>query len=113
MPVDNSQPWDHPEVRLSNLGQYLIGYTVTLALLGLGLALVHFHAMAPLDMFLTLSVLTLLTTIAKLVFLFHLDFSETQRWNTVTLALNVPLLILSIGLTAWMFRVLSQRVMMM
>ena len=48
---------------------------------------------------------------AQLVLLFHLDFSETQRWNSLTLMLNVPLLILSVGLTSWMFRELYTHVM--
>jgi cytochrome o ubiquinol oxidase subunit IV len=104
-------PWEHPEIKLSSGPKYIIGFVLTLALLGLSLVLVQTHALSAFDLLATISFLAFLTTIAKLVFLFHLDFSETQRWNTVTLMLNVPLLILSIGLTAWMFRVLFERVM--
>ena len=112
MSVDNARPWQHPEIRLSNGRTYVIGYVVTLALLGLSLLLVRTHAFSTFNLLASITVLAVLTTIAKLVLLFHLDFSETQRWNTLTLMLNVPLLILSVGLTSWMFHVLYQRVMM-
>ena len=112
MNLDNLKPWEHPEIRLANFPQYAIGYVSTLAFLGLALLLVLTHAMNAFNLLAVISVLALLTTIAKLVFLFHLDFSETQRWNTLTLVLNVPLLILSVGLTSWMFRTLFHRVMM-
>ena len=112
MDFDNTKPWEHPEIRLSSATKYFTGYVVTLALLGLSLLLVQQHALTAFNLLATISVLAFLTTIAKLVFLFHLDFSETQRWNTLTLMLNVPLLILSVGLTSWMFQVLFRRVMM-
>lgn len=112
MSVDNERPGDHPEIALSNGRSYVIGYILTLALLGISLILVQHHAMSAFNLMASISVLAFLTTVAKLVFLFHLDFSETQRWNTLTLMLNVPLLILSIGLTSWMFQTLYERVMM-
>ena len=112
MDFDNTKPWEHPEIRLSSATKYFVGYVVTLALLGISLLLVQQHAMTAFNLLATISVLAFLTTVAKLVFLFHLDFSETQRWNTLTLMLNVPLLILSVGLTSWMFQVLFRRVMM-
>ena len=112
MDFDNTKPWEHPEIRLSSATKYFTGYVVTLALLGISLLLVQQHVMTAFNLLATISVIAFLTTIAKLVFLFHLDFSETQRWNTLTLMLNVPLLILSVGLTSWMFQVLFRRVMM-
>ena len=111
MSVDNTKPWEHKEVELSNGTKYFVGYVLTLALLGLSLILVQYHVLTSFDLLATISVLAFLTTIAKLGLLFHLDLSETQRWNTLTLLLNVPLLILSIGLSSWMFRVLYERVM--
>lgn len=111
MSVRIRRPGDHPEIALSSLRQYAIGFVVTTALLGLSYLLVGTHTMDATDTIAAISFIALLTTIAKLVFLFHLDFSETQRWNTLTLMLNVPLLILSVGLTAWMFQTLYDRVM--
>ena len=112
MSVDNKRPAEHPEIAFSNARSYVIGYVLTLVLLGISLLLVQHHAFSAFNLMASISVLAFLTTIAKLVFLFHLDFSETQRWNTLTLMLNVPLLILSIGLTSWMFQTLYDRVMM-
>jgi len=112
MSVDNTRPSDHPEIAFSNARSYVTGFIVTLILLGLALLLVQNHVFSAFNLMASISVLAFLTTIAKLVFLFHLDFSETQRWNTLTLMLNVPLLILSIGLTSWMFSTLYERVMM-
>ena len=112
MTVDNKHPADHPEIAYANSTSYVIGFFLTLALLGIALALVEYHAFSAFNLLASISVLAFLTTVAKLIFLFHLDFSETQRWNTLTLMLNVPLLILSIGLTAWMFQTLYYRVMM-
>lgn len=112
MSTDNSRPSRHPEIAYSNGRSYLIGYVLTLGLLGISLLLVQSHAMSAFNLMASISVLAFLTTMAKLIFLFHLDFSEAQRWNTLTLMLNVPLLILSIGLTAWMFQTLYDRVMM-
>ena len=112
MGVDNTKPWEHPEVNQSSTARYVLGYVVTLALLGVSLGLVQFHALSAFDLLATISVVAFVTTVVKLVLLFHLDFSETQRWNTLTLILNVPLLILSVGLTSWMFGVLYDRVMM-
>ena len=112
MSVDNSRPADHPEIAFSIARSYLVGYVLTMALLGISLLLVEQHMFSAFNLMASISVLAFLTTVAKLIFLFHLNFSETQRWNTLTLMLNVPLLILSIGLTAWMFQTLYDRVMM-
>ncbi len=112
MAVDNSRPGDHPEIARSSGPSYVIGYVVTLVLLGVALLMVQHHVLSAFNLLASICVLAFLTTIAKLVFLFHLDFSETQRWNTLTLLLNVPLLILSVGLTSWMFQTLYDRVMM-
>ncbi len=111
MPVDHLEPWEHPEVKLANERQYVLGYVVSIALLGASLLLVRTHAVSPVITISIISVVALLTVMAQLILLFHLDFSETQRWNSLTLMLNVPLLILSVGLTSWMFRELYVHVM--
>ncbi len=111
MAVDNQEPWEHPEIKLANEGQYIIGYLASLALLGLSLLLVVTHAATPAILLLLIAGIALITVMAQLILLFHLDFSETQRWNSLTLMLNVPLLILSVGLTSWMFRALYTHVM--
>ena len=107
----NEQPWEHPEIRLASAGQYLIGYVMTVALFGIGTFLVVQHVLTPVELFFSLCMIAMIAVVTQLTLLFHLDFSETQLWNTMTLVLNVPLLILSIGLTAWMFQGLYDRLM--
>ena len=109
--VDNEQPWEHPEIKLANRGQYIAAYVVTVGLLGIALLLVRTHALSSTNLVATISVIAFVTIMAKLILQFHLDFSETQRWNSLTLILNVPLLILSVGLTSWMFQKLYENVM--
>ena len=110
--VDNLNPWEHPEIRLANKWQYLAGYALTLVLLGGSALLVTHHAFSPVAVLSIVAVVALLAVMAQLILLFHLDFSETQRWNSLTLMLNVPLLILSVGITSWMFQELYTHVMM-
>ena len=109
----NEHPWEHPEIRNSSAGQYVIGYIATTVLMGIGCLLVTRHLLTPIELFFSLCMITMITIVTRLTLLFHLDFSETQIWNTFTLALNVPLLILSIGLTSWMFQELYDHVMNM
>lgn len=111
MAVDNRASWEHPEIKLANEIQYIVGYVASLALLGLSVFLVTTHAATASTLLAVISVIAFLTIAVQLIFLFHLDFSETQHWNSLTLILNVPLLILSVGLTSWMFHQLYTHVM--
>ena len=111
MTAHNENPWEHPEIRLANQTQYTLGYIVSLVLLGASLLLVLYRAEAPLVLDAIVSVIAFITVAVQLILLFHLDFSETQRWNSLTLMMNVPLLILSVGLTLWMFSQLYGHVM--
>lgn len=111
MAVDNLAPWEHPEVSEASAPRYILGYVLSVALAAIALVLVTRHMLAPVSLLATIAVLCLVTVIVKLKLLFHLDLSETQRWNTLTLVLNVPLLVLSVGLTLWMFSQLYGHVM--
>ena len=112
MQIPNEQPWEHPEVKLAHRGQYIAGFAASVVLMGMSLGFVLDQTFSSTLLLLSVAGFAALTVLLQLVLLFHLDFSEAQRWNTLTLALNVPLLILSIGLTAWMFRTLYLQVMM-
>ena len=111
MGIDNQRPWEHPEIKGASEIQYVIGYVLSLALLGLSLALVVDHAATAVVLISVISFVALVTVMLQLILLFHLDFSESQRWNSLTLMLNVPLLILSVGLTSFMFHALYTHVM--
>jgi cytochrome o ubiquinol oxidase operon protein cyoD len=57
--------------------------------------------------------LALLALIAQAFFFYGLDISQHQIWKSISLVLTVPLFVLSIGLTVWMFHELNGRMMMM
>lgn len=111
MGIDNRKPWEHPEIKGASELQYVIGYVLSLALLGLSLILVRDHAGTAVVLISVISFISIVTVMLQLILLFHLDFSEAQRWNSLTLILNVPLLILSVGLTSIMFHQLYTHVM--
>ena len=111
MPKAKQKPWGHPEIEESSQARYLVGYAASLILLGLSLALVLTHPIVGNTLLTVVSVIAWVTVMTQLILLFHLNFSETQRWNSLTLMLNVPLLILSVGLSAWMFSALYAHVM--
>ena len=111
MTADNTKPWENPEIRLASGPQYLAGYVISLFLMGISLLLVLDHSESSAAILSTVTLIAFVSVGAQLILLFHLDFSETQRWNTITLMMNVPLLILSVGLTLWMFSHLYGRVM--
>ncbi len=111
MATRDQKPWEHPEIEESSQARYIAGYVASLALLALSLALVLTHAVSGVTLLTVVSVIAWVTVMTQLILLFHLNFSETQRWNSLTLMLNVPLLILSVGLSAWMFSQLYTHVM--
>ena len=105
-------PLDHPEVRLASTRGYLTGFLVSLALMGLSFGLVATHALSQFYGRVAISTIALLGVLAQTHFLFHLDWSETQRWHTLGFWLTVPLLVLLLGLSIWMFHSLDARAVM-
>lgn len=107
----HDNPLQHPEVKLANTRGYLIGYVFALAMMILAFGLVKSHALMPLGLLAVLSVIALVVILVQLYLLFHLNLSETQIWHTVAFVLTVPLFIMAIGLTVWMFYTLQLRTM--
>lgn len=104
--------WQHPEVQLAG-GGYIVAFVVGIAFMGLSLGIVRGQALAPMDIGIAISVLAGLTALVQCVLLLHMNISETQIWHTVALILFIPLFILTIGLTSWMFHGLYRRTMLM
>lgn len=104
-------PLEHPEVRLVNGRRYLLAYVVSLALMTLALGFVTQPALIPWAL-IGLSVAAAIAALAQIILLFQLDFSETQVWATVSFLLIVPLFIIAVGLTMWMFNALDARTML-
>ena len=111
MSHEHSDPIAHPEVQLASAGRYTIGYVITLALMFVSSGLVMGRLLSPEELAAATGVIALAAVLAQFYFLFRLDLSETQIWHTVALLLTVPLFILAIGLTVWMFHTLALHTM--
>jgi cytochrome o ubiquinol oxidase operon protein cyoD len=107
MSTHQTDPLQHPEVQQATVRGYVSGYGVTLVGLGLCLLLTQSHLLPSLILLATVSAIALILLIAQAFLFFGLDFSKTNVWKTVSVILTVPLFILSIGLTVWMFHELN------
>ncbi len=111
MTESNHSTFEHPEVQLAGTG-YVAAYVAGIALMGLSLMLVKDHALDPTALGIAISGIAGLAALLQCVLLLHMTLSRTQIWQTVALVLFVPLFILTIGLTSWMFHGLYQRTML-
>jgi cytochrome o ubiquinol oxidase operon protein cyoD len=105
-------PLRHPEVQQATIPGYVSGYLLTVVLLGVALLLTEQKGLQPVPLLVTISGLAIFLLIAQCMLFFGLDVSRYHVWKTVSLILTVPLFILSIGLTVWMFHSLNNLVMM-
>ncbi|MEJ2060236.1 MAG: cytochrome O ubiquinol oxidase [Gammaproteobacteria bacterium] len=112
MSHDNHDPLDHPEVKIASARGYFIGYAFAAAMMFISLGLVRSHAMSPAGLATTITLIALVAVLAQLYFLFKLDLSESQIWHTVAFAFTVPLFVMAVGLTLWMFHTLAARTML-
>jgi cytochrome o ubiquinol oxidase operon protein cyoD len=97
----------HGEVQQASILGYTAGFLATLALLGAALLLTEFHVMPPVYLLGSISGLALLALLCQTFLSFGLDITRHNIWKSVSLVLTIPLFILSIGLTVWMFQQLA------
>ncbi|MHB8348492.1 MAG: cytochrome o ubiquinol oxidase subunit IV [Acidiferrobacterales bacterium] len=107
MSSDHRNPLEHPEVQQARAGNYLFGFLLATALMGASLLVATRHALPAAGNEATVAVIALVTVVAQLRLLFHLDWSVTRRWHTLALVLTVPLFVMLIGLSLWMFHSLD------
>lgn len=107
----NESPLQHAEVQSASWSSYLPGYLIGLALMGGAYWAASSHGLGSVTALTLISVCAGVAIVAQLVLLLHLDLSKDQIWNTIALVLTVPLFILAIGLTVWMFQGLYTRTM--
>jgi cytochrome o ubiquinol oxidase subunit IV len=100
-------PLQHPEVQQASVFGYTAGFLATLALLAAALLLTESHLMAPVQLLGAMSGLALIALLAQTFLSFGLDITRHNIWKSVSLILTVPLFILTIGLTVWMFQQLD------
>jgi cytochrome o ubiquinol oxidase operon protein cyoD len=105
-------PLIHPEVQQADISGYVAGYALTVALLGAALFVTQRHLLPPTPLLIAISALAVFLLLAQTALFFGLDFSRYHIWKTVSLVLTVPLFILSIGLTVWMFHSLDNLTML-
>ena len=107
----HDDPLQHSEVQLAHGGQYVAGFILSLILTGLPLWLVVDHLGTQLRLMLVVVASAAALTLIQGYFWLRLDISPTQRWMTAAFVLFIPLFVMTIGLTAWMFATLYTRTM--
>jgi cytochrome o ubiquinol oxidase operon protein cyoD len=100
-------PLAHAEVQQAGTIGYVSGYILTVGLLGVALLLTETKGLDQQALLITLSGLSIFLLIAQSMLFFGLDVTRYNIWKSVSLVLTVPLFILSIGLTVWMFHSLN------
>ena len=113
MTQGTQNPLEHPEVQLASSRGYLLSFVISVALMTISLWMVKGHAISPVGLLMVTSVIAGIVIIVQGYLLLHMDLSDAQIWHTVAMVLFVPLFIVTIGLTAWMFHGLYARTMIM
>ena len=104
-------PLHHHEVQLASTPRYVVGFLVSAALMALSFLIVRRGGLPALDAQVLIAAIALAAVLVQSYLLFHLNFSETQRWHTAAFVLTIPLFVLLVGLSMWMFHALAARTM--
>ncbi len=113
MAGSHSNPLAHPEVQQGSALRYVAGFISTVVLMGAALIVTMRHDL-PYQSFVELvGGLAFLALLSQAALFYGLDISRAQIWKSVSLILTVPLFIITVGLTVWMFQSLDQRTMVM
>ena len=107
MSAQEPNPLQHPEVQQATVLGYTASFLATLALLGAGLLLTEEHLMPPVPLLGSVAGLAVVALLAQVFLSFGLDITRHNIWKSVSLILTIPLFILTIGLTVWMFQQLD------
>jgi cytochrome o ubiquinol oxidase operon protein cyoD len=112
MSLHRADPLDHPDVRNASGIAFVAGYAASVGLMAIALMVTLRHETSYVRFVIAVAILGGLALLAQAVLMFRLDLSSGQRWKTISLLLVVPLFVLSIGLTGWMFHTLYPRTML-
>jgi len=112
MSTDHIDPLTHPEVQQASVKGYITGYGLTIIGLGICLLLTKAGPIPPTFLLGLVSAIALFLLIAQAFLFFGLDFSQHNIWKSLSVILTVPLFVLSIGLTVWMFHELDSMTML-
>lgn len=111
----HSNPLEHPEVRVGGTIGYLAGFVSTIVLMFIAMVVaVHrqLHPETNYETFvITIGALLIVALLLQAIFFYGLHILKAQVWKDISLVLTVPLFIITVGLTVWMFQSLDQRTM--
>ena len=109
---DSHDPLHHPEVQLASGWGYVAAFVLATGLMA-GVLFIATHPGLVHPAMAVAAGAAAVAVLVQLVFLFQLNFSRTQVWTTVSFLLIVPLFVIAVGLTMWMFHALDARTMLM
>jgi cytochrome o ubiquinol oxidase subunit IV len=113
MSAPHSNPLDHPEVRMASAWRYIAGFISTIVLMEAAFMVTMRQQLPYVEYASTVAGLGLAALLSQAALFFGLDISRAQIWKSVSLVLTVPLFILAVGLSVWMFQSLMTRTMIM
>ena len=102
---DDATPGHAPTAR-----GYVMGYLAALVLIPFGA--VYYDLMSQGAILLVIAITAVLQLGVHLRFFLHLDMSQEQRWNTISVLFSVFTMFIMVGGTLWLFYSLYARHMM-
>ncbi|MES1948594.1 cytochrome o ubiquinol oxidase cyoD [Salinisphaera sp. C84B14] len=93
-------------------GAYITGYLLALVLTLIPFGAVYYDAFSPGVMLLVIAATAILQLGVHLRLFLHLDMSQEQRWNTISVLFSVFTIFVMVGGTLWLFYSLYSRHMM-
>jgi len=93
------------------LAGYLTGFGLALILTLIPFGLVAWYGLAIATTLVVVAICAVLQVLVHLIFFLHLDMSEEQRWNTISIAFSAVIMFVLVGGTIWLFYSLKFRMM--
>jgi cytochrome o ubiquinol oxidase operon protein cyoD len=106
----HSDPLNHPELRQGTVLRYVIATVAS----GLCMTLAYLYAQQKLSqaaLLEGLAIALLVSLLTQAALFFGLDLSRAQIWKGISLVLTLPLFLVTIGITVWVFSSLYGRTM--
>lgn len=107
----HSEPTAHAEIRVSRAWAYVAVFVFASAAMWLALAVAR-GGMGAASAWTLIVLLAVLAIVVQLFGLLEIG-ACSRRWHALVLLMTLPLFVLSVGLTAWMFHGLMLRTMLM
>lgn len=109
---EENNPLDHPEVQAASLIRYTGAFVIAFLMMVCGALLTAYAGFSAVEAYTWVALVGFVAFIVQLLLLFKLDLApERFWWHTVALAGTLPLVVLAVGLTQFMFHFLELRTM--